>query len=186
MTTTTSTEKDAEQKETVPATQRSAAAAEKMGRVYQAVRDLHAVGRAATRETVAEICRLQLSVVDEQLRALHKAGQVTRVLRGHYEPALVFDPPRPISKTILSNGSAKIEIGDEVLLLTPAEDRALGQLMTGAAGVAVLAESSRQHMMLATSVAGRQEQQERTLQALIAALPGLLEKAAAFPAEIGK
>ena len=89
-------------------------------------------------------------------------------------------PPRPISKTILSNGSAKIEIGDEVLLLTPAEDRALGQLMTGAAGVAVLAESSRQHMMLATSVAGRQEQQERTLQGLIAALPGLLEKAAAF------
>ena len=184
-----STEKDAtetEKKERMTRAQITAAVAEKMGRVYQAVRDLHAVGRAATRETVAEMCRMPLIVVDEQLRALHKAGQVTRVLRGHYEPALVFDPPRPISKTVLSDGSAKIEVGDEVLLLTPAEDRALGQLMTGAAGVAVLAESSRQHMMLATSVAGRQEQQERTLQALMAALPGLLEKAAALPAEIGK
>ena len=189
MTTSYSTDKEAaetEKKERMTRAQITAAAAEKMGRVYQAVRDLHAVGRAATRETVAEMCRMPLFVVDEQLRALHKAGQVTRVLRGHYEPALVFDPPRPISKTVLSDGSAKIEVGDEVLLLTPAEDRALGQLMTGAAGVAVLAESSRQHMMLATSVAGRQEQQERTLQALIAALPGLLEKAVAFPAEIGK
>ena len=141
MTTSTSTDKEAaetEKKERMTRAQITAAVAEKMGRVYQAVRDLHAVGRAATRETVAEMCRMPLIVVDEQLRALHKAGQVVRVLRGHYEPALVFDPPRPISKTVLSDGSAKIEVGDEVLLLTPAEDRALGQLMTGAAGVAVL------------------------------------------------
>lgn len=165
----TSTEKDAaeaEKKERMTRAQITAAAAEKMGRVYQAVRDLHSVSRAATRETVADMCRLPLLVVDEQLRALHKAGQVVRVLRGHYEPTLAFDPPRPISKTVFSDGSAKIEVGDEVLLLTPAEDRALGQLMTGAAGVAGLAESSRQHMMLATSVAGRQEQQERLLQSL--------------------
>ena len=189
MTTSYSTDKEAaetEKKERMTRSQITAAAAEKMGRVYQAVRDLHAVGRAATRETVAEMCRLPLIVVDEQLRALHKAGQVVRVLRGHYEPALAFDPPRPVSKTILADGSVKIEIGDEVLTLSPAEDRALGSVMVGSAGVAVLAESSRQHMMLATSVAGRQEQQERTLQALIAALPGLLEKAAAFPAECGK
>lgn len=185
----TSTEKGAsetERKERMTRAQITAAAAEKMGRVYQSVRDLHAVGRAATRETVADMCRLPLLVVDEQLRALHKAGQVVRVLRGHYEPALAFDPPRPISKTVLSDGSAKIEVGDEVLLLTPAEDRALGQLMTGAAGVAVLAESSRQHMMLATSVAGRQEQQERMMQSLTATLPGLLAKAAAFDALVNK
>lgn len=182
MTTSNSTEKDAEteKKERMTRAQITAAAAEKMGRVYQAVRDLHAVGRAATRETVAEMCRMPLIVVDEQLRALHKAGQVTRVLRGHYEPALVFDPPRPISKTVLSDGSAKIEVGDEVLLLTPAEDRALGQVMVGSAGVAVLAESSRQHIALATSLMSRQDQQERVLQSLMTTLPSLLDKAAAF------
>ena len=189
MTTSYSTDKEAaetEKKERMTRAQITAAAAEKMGRVYQAVRDLHSVGRAATRETVAEMCRLPLLVVDEQLRALHKAGQVVRVLRGHYEPALAFDPPRPVSKTILADGSTKIEIGDDVLTLSPAEARALGQLMTGAAGVAVLAESSRQHMMLATSVAGRQEQQERMMQSLMATLPGLLAKAAAFDALVNK
>ena len=169
MTTSYSTEREAaetEKKERMTRAQITAAAAEKMGRVYQSVRDLHAVGRAATRETVAEMCRLPLLVVDEQLRALHKAGQVVRVLRGHYEPALAFDPPRPVSKTILADGSTKIEIGDDVLTLSPAEDRALGLVMVGSAGVAVLAESSRQHLVMATSMMGCQERQERLLQSL--------------------
>ena len=40
---------------------------------------------------------------------------------------------RPISKTVMPDGCIKIEIGDDVLTLTPMEDRILANLQAGAA-----------------------------------------------------
>ena len=101
-------------------------------RIFDAVRDLREVDQIATRETVAELTGLKLAIVDDRLRALMDDGRVKRVLRGVYVPVEVHPPARSISKTVLTDGTVKIEIGDEVLTLTPREDRALAMLQAGA------------------------------------------------------
>lgn len=101
-------------------------------RIYDAVCELHALEQVATRETVAELTGLKLSIVDDRLRALMDDEKIRRVLRGVYVPVEVHPPARSISKTVLTDGTVKIEIGDEVLTLTPREDRALAMLQAGA------------------------------------------------------
>ncbi|WP_406622493.1 hypothetical protein [Acidovorax sp. SDU_ACID1] len=110
-------------------------------RVYDAVCELHALEQVATREIVAELTGLKMSIIDDRMRALVNDGRLKRVLRGVFVPVEIHPPARCISKTVLSDGSVKLEIGDEVLTLTPREDRALALLQVGAAmqGWALLA-----------------------------------------------
>ena len=101
-------------------------------RALDAVRDLHAAGQIATREAVSELTGDRLSVVDDRLRVLADDKFIRRLARGAYMPMEQHPPPRVISKTLLPDGTVKYEIGDEVLTLTPAEDRALSSLSAGA------------------------------------------------------
>lgn len=106
-------------------------------RIYDAVTDLHRLEQIATRETVAELTGLKLAIVDDRLRALVDDQRLKRVLRGVYVPVETHPPARDISKTILSDGRVKIEIGDEVMTLTPREDRMLASLMAGTSAQAI-------------------------------------------------
>ena len=134
-------------------------------RIYDAVRDLRSLEQIATRETVAELTGLKLSVVDDRLRALVDDGRLKRLLRGIYELVEAYPASRAISKTIVGNGYVKIEIGDQLLTLTPSEDRDLAMLQAGAAGQAVLINSTNQHLYLATELAAKVEKLERELKA---------------------
>lgn len=101
--------------------------------VLEAIQDLHAQEQIATRETLAEVTGLKLSVIDDRLGYLVDDGQIHRVQRGVFVPAPEHHPARIISKTVLPGGTVKIEIGDDhVLTLTPRENRMLGELMAGA------------------------------------------------------
>jgi hypothetical protein len=100
--------------------------------VLEAVQDLHALEQIVTRETLAEHTGLKLTVVDDRIATLVDDGDVLRVQRGVFVPAPVHPPSRPISKTVLPGGMVKLEIGDQVLDLTPRENRMLGDLMAGA------------------------------------------------------
>ena len=104
--------------------------------IYEAAQDLHAMGTEITRHTIAELTQLPMVVVDDRLRALAEDGRIKRLVRGVYAVVKQYPPTRPMSKTVLADGFVKIEIGDEVLTLTPREDRVLAVLMAGAAFVA--------------------------------------------------
>lgn len=139
-------------------------------RVFDAVRDLRGQDQIASRETVADLTGIKMSVVDDRLRALVDDGKLKRLLRGIYELVETFPPPRPQSKTILSNGMVVIEIGDVVLHLTPSEDRTLALLQSGAAAQASIIETGKQHLYLATELAAKVEKLERTQAAMRALL----------------
>lgn len=94
------------------------------------------MGTEITRHTIAELTQLPRVVVDDRLRALAEDGRIKRLVRGVYALVKQYPPTRPMSKTVLADGFVKIEIGDEVLTLTPREDRVLGGLMAGSAFVA--------------------------------------------------
>lgn len=141
-------------------------------RVFDAVRDLRGLGQIATRETVAALTGLKQGVVDDRLRALVDDGKLKRLLRGVYELVEEYPAARNISKMILDSGYVMIEItgrqgaDDVVLHLTPSEDRALSMLCVGAAGQAILINSTDQHLYLATELAAKVERLERELKAL--------------------
>lgn len=138
-------------------------------RIFDAVRELRSLEQIATRETVAELTGLKLSVVDDRLRALVDDGKLKRLLRGIYEVVEDYPETRVISKTVLPSGYVKYDIGDFVLTLTPMEDRVLAQLGIGAAGQAVMIQSTNQHLFLATELAAKVESLGREIRALKAA-----------------
>lgn len=127
-------------------------------RVYDAIVELHNLQQPATRYTVQELTGLTMSKVDDRIKTLVEREQIKRVLRGQYVPVEQHPAARPISKTLLSGGMVKIEIGDEVLTLTPSEDRALSSLMIGAASMATQIEASRAIMEMATTMVTKVEQ----------------------------
>lgn len=134
-------------------------------RVYEAVRELRSLEQVATRETIAELTGLKLSVVDDRLRALVTDERLKRLLRGVYELVEQYPQTRAISKTVLPGGYVKYDIGDEVLTLTPAEDRVLAQLGMGAAGQAMMIHSTNEHLYLANAIASKVERLEREIEA---------------------
>lgn len=133
-------------------------------RVLDAICELHQLEQPATRISIQEMTGLTLVKVDDRIKALVEREQIKRILKGHYVPVEVHPPARSISKTILSDGCVKIEIGDEVLTLTPREDRMLAQLMAGAATHAAQIESSRSIAELTTAVETRLSRIERQQQ----------------------
>lgn len=141
-------------------------------RVFDAVCDLHALEQIATRETVAELTGLKLSIVDDRLSTLVDDEKLKRVLRGVYVPVETFAQARDISKTIVSNGLVKYEIGEVVLALTPREERRLAELSSGVLTQAIAIESSRQTSILVTEMAAELKKVKRAYAALQAKKQG--------------
>lgn len=135
-------------------------------RIYDAVRELRSLDQIATRETVAELTNLKMSVVDDNLRTLVDDGRLKRLLRGVYELVEFYPPPRQIWTGDIEGGWVKMEIGDDyVLTLTPAEARKAARALSGHAEDARILESTRQHLFLATELAAKVEKLERELKA---------------------
>lgn len=135
-------------------------------RVFDAVRDLREVDQIATRETVAELTGLKMAIVDDRLRALVDDGKLKRLLRGVYELVETFPEPRPIYCGILHSGMVKLELGEDVLTLTPSEARRTARALGGFAEDARVIETTRTHLFLATELAAKVEKQGRELKAM--------------------
>ncbi|MFM2324501.1 MAG: hypothetical protein RL244_1380 [Pseudomonadota bacterium] len=144
-------------------------------RVFDAVRDLREVDQIATRETVAELTGLKMSVVDDRLRALVDDNKLKRLLRGVYELVETFPEPRPIYCGILHSGMVKMEVGETVLTLTPSEARRAARALGGFADDARVIESTRSHLFLATELAAKVESQGRELKTMRELLRGKLD-----------
>lgn len=100
--------------------------------VLDAARDLHALRQKVTRESLRMATGLTLHIIDERIRVLINDERMVRVDRGEYEPVNSFRDSCVMSKTITSDGLIKYEIGDQILELTPHEDRMLSELTAGA------------------------------------------------------
>ena len=124
-------------------------------RILDAVHDLHNTEQMVTREALRELTGLTLTIIDNRLATLVDDGLLIRKSRGVFVPAVIHPPARPISKTVMPDGLVKIEIGDEVLTLTPREDRTLASLQAGTAVEFAAIETG--HEMSAMVAAMRQQ-----------------------------
>lgn len=136
------------------------------GIVLDAVRDMSGEDLYATREAIAEATGLKLSVVDDRTRFLVDNGFLLRLKRGAFKPLMTYRPARPMSKTILEDGWVKIEIGDDMLTLTPSESRKLAELTAGGLAVLTSIEAARQSAIVHADLARRMLVVERENRAL--------------------
>lgn len=111
--------------------------------ILDAALELHQQEQPITREAVAQITGLKMTVVDDRLSTLVDNGQLMRVQRGIYLPAPVYEDARAISRTLLPDGRSKIEIGDCLLTLTPKEERMLASLLAGPLAQVTAIEAGR-------------------------------------------
>lgn len=102
--------------------------------ILEAVIDLHAQEQTVTRDKIGEVLpHLTLQKISDRLGYLLETHQISRVERGVYVPVIAHAPSRPICKYILPDGTVKIEIGEQIITMTPRESRYLGNLMVAEA-----------------------------------------------------
>ena len=135
--------------------------------ILEAVQDLRDQEQIVTRETLHEVTKLKMTIIDDRLKTLVDDMLVLRVERGVFVPAPDVPPARPITKTLIPGGWVKLEIGDDhVMTLTPAENRALGELMAGAGQQFAAIEIGHQNAILAAELAAKVRKLEKQVKAL--------------------
>ena len=81
---------------------------------------------SATYQQIIDAAGISPHIVKERCDQLvNVTHEVERISRGVYRAIKSFAPPRPISKTVLADGEVVLEIGDDVVHLTPQEERLL-------------------------------------------------------------
>lgn len=106
-------------------------------RVWAAIMELHNQGQIVTRQRVQELSKLSFHVVDGHITSLiERDGKLRRVMNGVFEPVVAYVETRAVSVTDMPEGMTKLEIGDEVIELTPTEVRMLAKRLQGDAQTA--------------------------------------------------
>lgn len=134
--------------------------------ILDAVQELHNQEQIVTREALLEVTGMKLTIIDDRLATLVDRGDILRKGRGVFVPAVQHPPSRPISKTVMPDGMVKIEIGDEVLQLTPREDRTLAGIQAGTAVQLAAIEMGHETSALVQSMRRRIAQLEAQLRGL--------------------
>jgi hypothetical protein len=140
------------------------------GKVLEAVQELHALEQLVTREALAQVLDLPPVVIDDRIGTLINAGMVARVRRGIYAPVEAHAVARVISKTLLPCGTVKIDIGNDVLTLTPKEDRMLAQIQAGVVMQTAAIETGHHTAMIAAELSLQVKGLRRELSAVKRAL----------------
>lgn len=98
--------------------------------VFQMIVDLCEHNQGASRARIVELTHMKMTTVDEQVKRLKEDGRIRALFNGLFEPIDTTED-RAVSTTSMARGRMKVEIGDEVLTLTPREALALAKQMAG-------------------------------------------------------
>lgn len=121
--------------------------------IWDTIVDLNDQEQTITREVLQDLTGLKLTTIDSQIKDLIEHGKLARVVPGVYRLVQIFAPARVMSKSIMPDGMIKLEIGSQMLTLTPKEDRTLAAIQAGVMGQYAAIEAGRQSTILATQLA---------------------------------
>lgn len=105
-------------------------------RVFECIRSLDERGIEPTRDVIAQRTQLPLTTVDDRIKLLRTEGLIS-AQKQCYRPLVKHAPARPVSATVLGDGMVKLDVGDAVLELTPAEAQVVGLVTQGFAMEAI-------------------------------------------------
>lgn len=135
--------------------------------ILDAVQDLHGQEQIVTREALHELTGLKMTVIDDRLKHLVDDELIQRMQRGVFVPVEQHPQARQISHTELPDGTVVLDIGDEVMHLTPKEARTLATMLGARAIQASQIELGNQAAAMNASLALRVRQLERQVRAFV-------------------
>ncbi|EFI61324.1 hypothetical protein CTS44_12734 [Comamonas thiooxydans] len=100
--------------------------------VFEAIRQIHDAGGEPTRERIVAMTGLKPTTVDDRIKVLRGEGMISPQ-KQCYRPLHQHVAAQAVSCTVMPNGVYKIEKGDEVMTLVPAEARQLAPMLAGKA-----------------------------------------------------
>lgn len=100
--------------------------------VFEAIRQIHDAGGEPTRERIVAMTGLKPTTVDDRIKVLRGEGMISP-LKQCYRPLHQHVAAQAVSCTAMADGVLKIEKGDQLLTLVPAEARQLGSMLAGKA-----------------------------------------------------
>ena len=98
--------------------------------VLQCIVDICGHGGYASRAKIVELTQLKMTAVDEQIDRLKVDGLIRPLYNGVFEP-VDQSIDRCVSTTSLPMGRTMVEVGEEILCLTPREAFALAKQLAG-------------------------------------------------------
>ena len=101
--------------------------------IYDAIVDLHNQEQVVTREVLRDTTGMRMSLIDDHIATMVADEKIRRVKAGVFVPVDTPPPARPISTTDMPDGMTILEIGDDVLRLTPREVRVIAARLGGQA-----------------------------------------------------
>lgn len=134
--------------------------------IWQTILELRNTERRINRTALAALTGLKPGIVDDHVERWIEKDQLRRAGAGELEVVEHFPATRPISKTTLPNGIVKLEIGSDLLELTPAEARTLARDLAGHAQELAQVDSANRAVVLAHELARELKDARREIKAL--------------------
>ena len=133
--------------------------------IWDAILDLHNQEQVVTREVLADITGLRMTVIDDHVGRMVDDSRLRRVRAGVFVPVAQLPPARPVMASIQTDGFVTLEIGDTVLILQPREARMADALMAGQFAQFSNIQSGHEAGVIALELAGRIKRLEKELAA---------------------
>ena len=139
--------------------------------VFEAIRQIHDAGGEPTRERIVAMTGLKPTTVDDRIKVLRGEGMISPH-KQCYRPLHQHVAAQAVSCTVMPNGVYKIEKGDEVMTLVPAEARQLAPMLAGKALEASALERVQEMEARMVEMAQQLKEIDRRYKALKAAKAG--------------
>ena len=134
--------------------------------IWDTILELRNSERRINRRALADITGLKPGIVDDHVERWIEKDQLRRAGSGELEVIEHFPATRPISKTTLPNGIVKLEIGSDLVELTPAEARTLARDLAGHAQELAQVDAANRSMIFAHELARELKDARREIKAL--------------------
>lgn len=130
--------------------------------VLEAVQELYCQEISITTSMLMRVTGLRHVTVADCIKALKERGEIWSPARGVYLPVMKHPPARAVSRTALPDGTVKLEVGDDVLTLTPRESRMVAEAMGGTNTLIAAIESLNQIAEVASLIHRPQPSTQKT------------------------
>lgn len=140
-------------------------------KIWQTILDLRNTERRINRRALADLTGLKPGIVDDHVERFIEKDQLRRAGNGELEVIEQFPATRPFSKTVLPDGLVRLEIGSDMLELTPSEARVIAREFAGHLQELAQTDAANRAVVLCHELARELKDARSQIKALRALVP---------------
>ena len=134
--------------------------------IWDTILELRNSERRINRRALADITGLKPGIVDDHVERWIEKDQLRRAGNGELEVIEQFPASRPVSVTGLRSGLVKLEVGSDLLELTPTEARDIARWFHGFVHELAQTDAANRAMVLCHELSRELKEARREIKAL--------------------